>query len=83
VAVTLRVIIASSERHVSTWDARCYPWKAPRDGLSIHTPKGIFAADFLVVSTGFKVDWTATPGIRCGFAPAIPYLGRPLHTAAW
>lgn len=31
------------------------------EGLTIHTPKGTFPADFLVVSTGFKVDWTVRP----------------------
>jgi cation diffusion facilitator CzcD-associated flavoprotein CzcO len=27
-------------------------------GLAIQTPKGMFFTDFLIVSTGFKVDWT-------------------------
>ncbi|OAJ62301.1 FAD-dependent oxidoreductase [Paraburkholderia ginsengiterrae] len=40
------------------------------DGLAIHTPKGTFAADFLVVSTGFKVDWAARPEFAA-FAPHI------------
>jgi FAD-dependent urate hydroxylase len=35
--------------------------ESTKSGLSIHTPKGTFAADFLVVSTGFKVDWSARP----------------------
>jgi FAD-dependent urate hydroxylase len=40
------------------------------EGLAIHTPKGTFAADFLVVSTGFKVDWTVRPE----FASFAPYI---------
>ena len=40
------------------------------NGLAIHTPKGIFAADFLVVSTGFKVDWNVRPEFAA-FAPHI------------
>ncbi|NMM01868.1 NAD(P)/FAD-dependent oxidoreductase [Paraburkholderia sp. RP-4-7] len=40
------------------------------NGLAIHTPKGIFAADFLVVSTGFKIDWTLRPEFAA-FAPHI------------
>ena len=40
------------------------------DGLAIQTPKGTFAADFLIVSTGFKVDWSARPEFAA-FAPFI------------
>jgi FAD-dependent urate hydroxylase len=39
-------------------------------GLVIHTPKGTFGADFLIVSTGFKVDWTARPEFT-GFSAHI------------
>jgi cation diffusion facilitator CzcD-associated flavoprotein CzcO len=35
--------------------------ESTESGLAIQTPKGIFTADFLVVSTGFKVDWSARP----------------------
>lgn len=44
--------------------------ESTESGLSIHTPKGTFAADFLVVSTGFKVDWSARPE----FAAFTPYI---------
>jgi FAD-dependent urate hydroxylase len=30
-------------------------------GLAIRTPKGTFSADFLIVSTGFVIDWSARP----------------------
>ena len=30
-------------------------------GLSIVTPRARFAADFLIVSTGFKIDWASRP----------------------
>jgi cation diffusion facilitator CzcD-associated flavoprotein CzcO len=38
--------------------------------LTIETPRGRFKADFLVVSTGFKVDWAARPEFAA-FAPHI------------
>ena len=31
------------------------------DGLRVHTPKGSFDFDFLIFSTGFKIDWSARP----------------------
>ncbi len=31
------------------------------DAMRVHTPKGIFEFDFLLVSTGFKVDWAHRP----------------------
>lgn len=43
------------------------------DGLSIQTVKGVFAADFLIASTGFRIDWHARPE----FAMLAP------HVRAW
>lgn len=43
------------------------------DELLVDTPKGRLALDFLVVSTGFRIDWTARPE----FAALAP------HIRAW
>jgi cation diffusion facilitator CzcD-associated flavoprotein CzcO len=32
--------------------------EADGDALRVHTPKGVFEVDFLIVSTGFQIDWT-------------------------
>ena len=47
------------------------------DEIRVTTPKGEFALDFLIFSTGFRIDWTARPE----FAALAPRarLGRPLH----
>ncbi|WP_326533063.1 NAD(P)/FAD-dependent oxidoreductase [Pseudorhodoferax sp.] len=31
------------------------------DGLQVRTPKGAFGYDFLIVSTGFQIDWARRP----------------------
>ena len=43
------------------------------DRLKINTPKGVFEADFLVVATGFRIDWFS----RSEFAAIAP------HVRAW
>ena len=43
------------------------------DGLAVHTPKGTFDLDFLIVSTGFRIDWFSRPE----FAAIAP------HIRAW
>jgi len=40
------------------------------DVVLIDTPKGMFTADFLIVATGFKVDWSA----RSEFAAFAPHI---------
>ena len=35
------------------------------DVLCVLTSKGEFELDFLIVSTGFKIDWTSRPELRC------------------
>ena len=47
------------------------------DEIRVATPKGEFALDFLIFSTGFRIDWTVRPE----FAALAPHarLGRPLH----
>lgn len=40
------------------------------DGLHVQTPKGNFALDFLIVSTGFRIDWTMRPE----YAPIAPHI---------
>jgi FAD-dependent urate hydroxylase len=34
------------------------------DGLLVQTPNGEFALDFLIVSTGFRIDWSLRPEFR-------------------
>ena len=46
---------------------------AALDGLAVYTPKGTFAFDFLIVSTGFRIDWFSRPE----FAAIAP------HIRAW
>ena len=43
------------------------------DEIRVTTPKGEFALDFLIFSTGFRIDWTARPE----FAALAP------HVRAW
>ena len=43
------------------------------DEIRVTTPKGIFTLDFLVFSTGFRIDWTVRPE----FAALAP------HVRAW
>ena len=43
------------------------------DGLQVQTPQGLLELDFLIVSTGFRIDWTARPE----FAALAP------HVRAW
>ena len=43
------------------------------DGLAVYTPKGTFELDFLIVSTGFRIDWFSRPE----FAAIAP------HIRAW
>ena len=43
------------------------------ESLRITTPKGVFEADFLVVATGFRIDWFSRPE----FAAIAP------HVRAW
>jgi len=43
------------------------------DKLNVATPKGVFEADFLVVATGFRIDWFSRPE----FAAIAP------HVRAW
>ena len=40
------------------------------DIVLIDTPKGVFTVDFLIVATGFKVDWSA----RSEFAAFAPFI---------
>ena len=42
-------------------------------GLAVYTPKGTFELDFLIVSTGFNIDWFSRPE----FAAIAP------HIRAW
>ena len=35
--------------------------EAVGDALHVHTPRGTFALDFLIVSTGFAIDWSQKP----------------------
>jgi cation diffusion facilitator CzcD-associated flavoprotein CzcO len=53
----------------------CPVLSAERDGqaLRVNTPKGTFAFDFLIVSTGFKIDWH----LRSEYAAIAP------HVRAW
>ncbi|MDD2547051.1 MAG: NAD(P)/FAD-dependent oxidoreductase [Burkholderiaceae bacterium] len=39
-------------------------------GLRVHTPQGVFALDFLLVSTGFVIDWAQKPE----FAAIAPHV---------
>ncbi|MDF3943294.1 FAD-dependent oxidoreductase, partial [Achromobacter denitrificans] len=43
------------------------------DEIRVTTPKGVFALDFLIFSTGFRIDWTVRPE----FAALAP------HVRAW
>ena len=43
------------------------------EGLAVYTPKGTFELDFLIVSTGFRIDWFSRPE----FAAIAP------HIRAW
>ena len=40
------------------------------DGLRVTTPRGVFDVDFLIFSTGFRIDWT----IRPEFAVIAPHI---------
>jgi cation diffusion facilitator CzcD-associated flavoprotein CzcO len=40
------------------------------EGLRIRTTRGVFDADFLIASTGFRIDWTARPE----FAELAPHV---------
>lgn len=40
------------------------------DSLRVHTPLGPFDLDFLIFSTGFKIDWSLRPEYAA-FAPHI------------
>jgi cation diffusion facilitator CzcD-associated flavoprotein CzcO len=44
--------------------------EAQEDGLLIRTPKGCFEADFLIVATGFRIDWSGRPEFQA-FAPHV------------
>ncbi|WP_231502024.1 NAD(P)-binding domain-containing protein [Herbaspirillum sp. RV1423] len=40
------------------------------DGLRVTTPRGVFDLDFLIFSTGFRIDWTVRPE----FATIAPHI---------
>ncbi|MEH3085693.1 MAG: NAD(P)/FAD-dependent oxidoreductase [Xylophilus ampelinus] len=44
--------------------------EARGDGLLVRTPKGLFKADFLIVATGFRIDWSGRPEFRA-IAPHV------------
>lgn len=68
---TLRV-----SRHANArFNFGCPVLSVARDGqaMRVNTPKGEFAFDFLIVSTGFKIDWAVRPE----YAAIAP------HVRAW
>lgn len=46
--------------------------EATGDAMRVHTPKGEFALDFLILSTGFRIDF----GARAEFAAIAPHIRR-------
>ncbi|KAA9002682.1 NAD(P)/FAD-dependent oxidoreductase [Affinibrenneria salicis] len=59
---TLRVA-----RHANAWfNFACPVLRAQQEenGVTLHTPKGAFPVDFVILATGYRLDWSQCPEYR-------------------